>query len=106
MKDKVLTALQYENQKKMFWLLQAADFGTTLWGFEIRLIEGNPIISMMMALTDPVTGLLAAKIIFATALYIYSMSRKWNALGLVNDIFIFIVLWNFLMIAARYLRLV
>ena len=102
MKDMILNSMKYEKRNQIFWLLQLADVATTLWGFEIRLGEMNPLVVFMMQLTNPITGLLLVKAIIATPAYFYAVSRKWNAVGMVNDIYIFIVLWNLLMIACRY----
>ena len=85
-----------------FVLLQVLDFMTTLLGLWLGGTELNPFIARLMRFTDPVIGLMLAKLIgFGLGGYFIWRERTW-IVRRINYFFAVLVSWNMVNIITTF----
>ncbi len=89
------------NYLEVFVLLQVLDLLTTLVGFRVGAGEASVFISWLMRLTDPLSGLVIAKIIGLSWGAFCLWRRKPLAIRIANYFFAGVVVWNLYQITAR-----
>jgi hypothetical protein len=82
-----------KNSFLLFLALQAADFATTVIALRLGGAEMNPIVGRFMT-TDPMGGLMLAKVIALAIGAICLFGKKQRAMHLSNAAFVAIIAWN------------
>ncbi len=85
---------------KLFLVLQVLDLVTTLVCFQLNLVEGNPVVRLMMRI-GPAAGVLLAKILAVVVLGLCLWLRRPRTIRKANCFFLILVAWNSLLISGK-----
>jgi len=79
---------------KLFLILQALDFATTVIGIRMGLAEASPAIRVMMNLGGPIVGLIVSKVIALGLLGLCFWLHRPKVIRKINYFYIALVVWN------------
>jgi len=77
-----------------FFYLQVLDLLTTLAFLTNGVQEGNPLVRLLISVSSPLTGVLAAKIAAIILGLICWRLQKHRALSRINILYAVVVAWN------------
>ncbi len=78
----------------VFFVLQAADLGTTMWGLSLGGVEANALVAPLMSVLGPLAGLLLVKLWAAAVGTVFIRWGSRNAGRVLNSAFGLLVVWN------------
>lgn len=87
-----------------FVLVQVLDVVSTLCALRLGMSEANPVLRGYFTVFGPTVGLLAVKLVTASAIFWWIRTRNYS-FAFVNALFGFVVVWNVLFLGLRVIAI-